>query len=172
MWVILLIAFIEYAAISIFITIDPYASKGNKRGKRLVKMLIWLITAVVVNYLMKENGDYKIYLMIACFFAIKHFLEIINPYLEHMFFTATVYAVIGYLLWCFWYEKHPIIVCGVILLLVCAALTAWKDWFVQMRQGLDADIESEEHYQEEMKKKKRKKALFKFARIAFKTWRM
>ena len=94
MWVILLIAFIEYAAISIFITIDPYASKGNKRGKRLVKMLIWLITAVVVNYLMKENGDYKIYLMIACFFAIKHFLEIINPYLEHMFFTATVYAVI------------------------------------------------------------------------------
>mgnify|MGYP006965452541 CR=1 FL=1 len=33
MWIILALAMVEYFAISIFIPIDPYASKGNKRLK-------------------------------------------------------------------------------------------------------------------------------------------
>ena len=54
MWIILALAMVEYFAISIFIPIDPYASKGNKRLKRFIRMVLWLLTDFIVYYQIKK----------------------------------------------------------------------------------------------------------------------
>lgn len=172
MWKILLFAFIEYVVIGIFITIDPYASKRNKRVKRLIKMLLWVLTAVITSYLMKTNNDYVIYLFVSFFFIIKYLLEIINPYFGNMFIYAIMFSAIGYALWHFFYEGHPIIVCAVILFVFYGTISIMKDEYLLMKKGMDADIEYAKSEEEKEKKKKRKKSLIKFVRLAYKAWRL
>lgn len=57
MWIILALAMVEYFAISIFIPIDPYASKGNKRLKRFIRMVLWLLTDFIVYYQIKNGTN-------------------------------------------------------------------------------------------------------------------
>ena len=67
MWIILALAMVEYFAISIFIPIDPYASKGNKRLKRFIRMVLWLLTDFIVYYQIKKWDELVVYLMISTF---------------------------------------------------------------------------------------------------------
>ena len=85
MWIILALAMVEYFAISIFIPIDPYASKGNKRLKRFIRMVLWLLTDFIVYYQIKKWDELVVYLMISTFFTVKYFLEIFNPYLGDIY---------------------------------------------------------------------------------------
>lgn len=168
MWKIFLFAFIEYVVMGVFITIDPYASKSNKRIKRLIKMLLWVLTAVITSSLMQTNNDYVIYLLVSLFFIIKYLLEIINPYLGNMFIYAIMGSAIGYVLWYFFYEGHPIITCAVILFVLYGTISMMKDEYLLMKKGMDADIE----FAKSEEKKKRKKSLLKFVRLAYKARRL
>ena len=76
MWIILLAVFLVYVVISNVITIATSESKGNKRMKSFVKMLLWLVTVVIMCYLAKANGNHLCYLMISCFFVVKYLLKI------------------------------------------------------------------------------------------------
>lgn len=172
MWKILLFVFIEYVVISLIISIDAYEPKNKKRLKRLIKLILWLLTGVVTGFIAKENRDYALYFIISVYFSVSYLLAIINPYLQGIFFNASVYSLIGFFIWKYWYAKHPIIVWGVVLILVGAALDFWKGQISKMRSGIDADIETEEEYQEKNRKKKRKKTIFKFVRLAYKAWRI
>lgn len=76
MWIILLAVFLVYVVISNVITIATSESKGNKRMKSFVKMLLWLVTVVIMCYLAKANGNYMCYLMLSCFLVVKYLLKI------------------------------------------------------------------------------------------------
>lgn len=168
----IVLAIIEYFAISIFITIDPYAPKSSKRLRRFARMLLWLITDVVVFYLTRVNDDLIVLWLISCFFTIKYFLEMCNPYLGDMYFF-TVFAVgVSYFVWSCWYAAHPIIVCSVILILACTAIATWKEDISCMIQRMDADIEEDIKMKESEKKKKRRKATSKFIWLMIKAWRI
>ena len=59
-----------------------------------------------------------------------------------------------------------------ILFVFSGKIACMKEQFLLMKKGLDDDIEFEKDEEEKKKKKKRKKTLFKFARLAYKAWRM
>lgn len=98
MWIILALAMVEYFAISIFIPIDPYASKGNKRLKRFIRMVLWLLTDFIVYYQIKKWDELVVYLMISTFFTVKYFLEIFNPYLGDMYLLGVFSGGMSYYL--------------------------------------------------------------------------
>ena len=172
MWIILALAMVEYFAISIFIPIDPYASKGNKRLKRFIRMVLWLLTDFIVYYQIKKWDELVVYLMISTFFTVKYFLEIFNPYLGDMYLLGVFSGVMSYYLWTHWYERHPVIACIIFIVLACGTLVTWKEDISFMIQRLDADIEEDIRIQESARKKKRKKSISKLVWFLIKAWRI
>ena len=169
MWIILALAMVEYFAISIFIPIDPYASKGNKRLKRFIRMVLWLLTDFIVYYQIKKWDELVVYLMISTFFTVKYFLEIFNPYLGDMYLLGVFSGGMSYY---FWYERHPVIACIIFIVLACGTLVTWKEDISFMIQRLDADIEEDIRIQESARKKKRKKSISKLVWFLIKAWRI
>ena len=172
MWIILALAMVEYFAISIFIPIDPYASKGNKRLKRFIRMVLWLLTDFIVYYQIKKWDELVVYLMISTFFTVKYFLEIFNPYLGDMYLLGVFSGGMSYCLWTHWYERHPVIACIIFIVLACGTLVTWKEDISFMIQRLDADIEEDIRIQESARKKKRKKSISKLVWFLIKAWRI
>ena len=172
MWIILALAMVEYFAISIFIPIDPYASKGNKRLKRFIRMVLWLLTDFIVYYQIKKWDELVVYLMISTFFTVKYFLEIFNPYLGDMYLLGVFSGAVSYYLWTHWYERHPVIACIIFIVLACGTLVTWKEDISFMIQRLDADIEEDIRIQESARKKKRKKSISKLVWFLIKAWRI
>lgn len=152
MWKMLLFAFIEYIVIGIFLPIDASKSKASRRLKRFIKLLLWVVTGIVVNYLMRENSEYAIYLMISVCFVINYFLEIINPYLGEMFTVTITSGLLGAGAYFFWFEQHPVIIGVVILFFVATIIFGWKEAVLNMRRGLDADVEREKEEEENRNK--------------------
>ena len=97
----IILAFVEYIVITFLITIDPYETKGKKRIKRFIKMMLWLITAGILYNTFEINQNIIFFLIIACFFCVKYLLDIINPYLGFLFYATTIYFIIGYLFYVF-----------------------------------------------------------------------
>ena len=172
MWIILALAMVEYFAISIFIPIDPYASKGNKRLKRFIRMVLWLLTDFIVYYQIKKWDELVVYLMISTFFTVKYLLEIFNPYLGDMYLLGVFSGGMSYYLWTHWYERHPVIACIIFIVLACGTLVTWKEDISFMIQRLDADIEEDIRIQESARKKKRKKSISKLVWFLIKAWRI
>lgn len=143
MWKMLLFAIIKYIVIGIFLPIDANKSKASRRLKRFIKLLLWVVSGIAVNYLMRGSSEYEIYLMVSVCFVINYFLEIINLYLGEMFIVTITAGLLGAGAYFFWFEQHPNIIGIVILYFVASMIFAWKESFLNMWWGLDADVEWE-----------------------------
>lgn len=171
----IILTFVEYIVITFLITIDPYETKGKKRIKRFIKMMLWLITAGILYNTFEINQNIIFFLIIACFFCVKYLLDIINPYLGFLFYATTIYFIIGYLFYVFLYPKHKVVAGIGMLVLILVTISVWKEQLAFMLKGLDADIEAakeEEDKRENKKRKKRIKKFFKTTRFFLKRWKI